>query len=137
MAPTPTTIKLLSILSKDRCAFPECNRPLSHYASRTVTGIICHIKAKNEGGSRYDPTQTDKERDSFDNLIMLCPSHHKVIDENPDVYTVEKLLEMKRKHDKRRDEIPQPSIRRELEIIKEMVYKHEEYIKKRNEENEE
>jgi hypothetical protein len=52
----------------------------------TVTAEICHIKAQSAGGPRYDPDQTDKERHGFDNLLLLCGDHHKVVDADPATY---------------------------------------------------
>ncbi len=40
---------------------------------------------------------SDDQRNSFDNLLLLCPNHHKLIDDlEPDRHTVEVLEEMKR-----------------------------------------
>jgi hypothetical protein len=95
--PTTTTIKRLFAVSGNRCAFPDCDAPL--VIDKTVTAEICHIKAQSTGGPRYDPDQSDKERHGFDNLLLLCGDHHKVIDAEPETYTVEKLLEIKRQHE--------------------------------------
>jgi len=97
--PTGKTIKRLFAVSGNRCAFPGCTATL--VTGNTVTAEICHIKAQSEGGPRYDPAQTDEERHGFDNLLLLCPSHHKVVDQNPDEYTVEKLCEIKVAHEAR------------------------------------
>lgn len=59
---------------------------------------ICHIEAAEEGGQRHNRDMTDKERADYPNLILLCPSHHKVTD-NVTVYTVEKLKAMKSEHE--------------------------------------
>lgn len=97
--PTVATIKRLFAVSGNQCAFPGCESQLVDLASGTVTGEICHIKAKSPNGPRYDPNQTDEERHGFDNLILMCPSHHKIIDDDPTTYTVEKLLQYKTQHE--------------------------------------
>lgn len=97
--PTTATIKALFALSSNRCAFPDCELPLVDPPSGKVTGRICHIKARSEGGPRYDPNQSDEERHGFGNLLLMCPVHHDVIDADPATYTVEKLLEIKRAHE--------------------------------------
>jgi hypothetical protein len=51
--PTAATVKRLFAFSKNQCAFPDCTIPIVE-ASGVVTGIICHIKARNRGGPRYD-----------------------------------------------------------------------------------
>jgi hypothetical protein len=49
----------------------------------TITGEICHIRARNEGGPRFDVTQSEGERHGFENLVLLCRRHHKMVDANP------------------------------------------------------
>jgi ElaB/YqjD/DUF883 family membrane-anchored ribosome-binding protein len=98
-SPTTATIKRLFAVSGNRCAFPGCTLSLVDAGSGTVLGEICHIAARSPEGPRYDPGQTDEDRHDFDNLVLLCPSHHKIVDENPDAYTVEKLCEIKEQHE--------------------------------------
>jgi len=107
--PTTATIKRLFAVSGNRCAFPGCPLPLFDLESDTLVGEICHIKAQNPGGERYDPDQSDEERHGFDNLLLLCRAHHKVIDHHPDTYTVEQLLEMKALHQARHAGDPEPN----------------------------
>lgn len=64
-----------------------------------VTGRISHIKARSPGGPRYDALQTEDERHHFDNLVLLCPIHHDVIDDDPVAYSVERLTKMKLEHE--------------------------------------
>ena len=40
-----------------------------------------------------------QERDQYDNLILLCPTHHSVIDKNPDEWSVEKIQDLKKSHE--------------------------------------
>ncbi len=93
-----STLKKLSILSGNKCAFPDCPLPLID-ESGILTGEICHIKARNSGGKRYDASQTNKERDGYENLILMCPLHHTVIDSSEEIFTVDVLQEIKRKHE--------------------------------------
>jgi hypothetical protein len=96
--PTERTIKQLFALSGNLCAFPECQLPIIE-RSGIITGEICHIKAKNEGGPRFDREQSDKDRHALSNLILLCRHHHKIIDSEPAIYSVEVLTEMKSLHE--------------------------------------
>ena len=98
MKPTVTTIKRLCALSDNRCAFEGCPTALVDDESGTVTGEICHIKSQRKGGPRYDPTQTEKDRQDFSNLIMLCATHHKVVDADVEKFTVTHLQTMKKRH---------------------------------------
>lgn len=67
----------------------------------TNYGEICHIEAVNEGGARYNANCSDEYINSFDNLLLLCPTHHKEVDDinNLNKYTVEFLKQMKRQHE--------------------------------------
>src|SRR5271167_3557373 len=94
--PTQATIKRLFALSSNKCAFPKCAAPLVD--GEKVIGKICHIKAQNEGGPRYDAGQTAEQRHGYDNLILMCGRHHDVIDDDEDAYTVEYLHRLKAKH---------------------------------------
>ncbi len=98
-SPTVPTIKRLFAVSGNVCAFPSCCTPLVDKASGKVTGKICHIKARQPGGPRYDPNQTEDERHGFDNLILMCPIHHDVIDSDEESYTVERVKQIKAKHE--------------------------------------
>lgn len=96
--PRQKTIKRLFALSGNRCYFSTCNNPLVDESGK-VTGRICHIKGRKSGSPRYDPTQSDEERHGFDNLLLMCPLHHDVIDSDPDSYSVTRLKEIKVKHE--------------------------------------
>lgn len=95
MRPSETTVKRLFAMSGNLCAFPRCTLPIVE-AVGTITGEICHIRARNEGGPRFDVTQSEDERQSFANLVLLCRRHHKMVDAEPDVYSAEALEEIKR-----------------------------------------
>lgn len=92
--PTLATIKRLFAFSGNRCAYPNCALPIVE-DSGTVTGIVCHIKARSRGGPRYDMKQTNADRHSFQNLVLMCARHSKLIDSDPKTYTVECLQGMK------------------------------------------
>jgi hypothetical protein len=79
--PSVAVIKRLFAKSGNKCAFKSCVSPLVD--GKKVIGKICHIKAKSEGGARYDPLQTAAERHDYENLILLCGRHHDVIDDEP------------------------------------------------------
>ena len=56
--------------------------------------------ARSSDGPRGDhPLPLDK-RDDYENLILLCEEHHKIIDANSQSYSVEMLHEMKNAHEK-------------------------------------
>lgn len=95
-------IKTLYAYSSNVCAFIDihggrgCEEALTDPAWPGVKGRICHIRARQPGGPRYDAGMTPEQRDAFENLILLCPTHHVQIDNcEPDTYSVEVLLDMK------------------------------------------
>jgi len=62
-------------------------------------GEVCHIKGEKPTAPRHDATQDNETRHGFDNLILLCNVHHKIIDGNEDDYPVPVLLQMKCEHE--------------------------------------
>jgi len=100
----PRDQKILCTRSGNRCALSDCHKELvknkTENDPESMIGVMAHIKGEKEGASRYDPNMTDKERQSYENLILLCGSCHKIIDDQPNKYTVEELLQIKRKHEK-------------------------------------
>ena len=99
--PSRPTVKRLYALTGNRCAFYDCPTRLVDKATGSVVGQVCHIKGEKPSAPRYDSTQTDLERHGFDNLIVLCNIHHKVIDDNWQTYPIDRLLKMKADHESR------------------------------------
>ena len=97
--PTAPTIKRLFAVSGNRCAFPKCRTPIVQ--GSVLTGEICHIKGRRRGGPRYNPKQTSFARHAFQNLLLLCATHHTVVDADPNVYSVAVLRKMKTGHEGR------------------------------------
>lgn len=64
-----------------------------------ILGEICHIKGKTPNSKRFDPTQSEEERHAYDNLILLCSIHHRIIDGDKWTFSVEDLIQMKRGHE--------------------------------------
>ena len=65
----------------------------------TITGEVAHISGRLPSSPRYDDTLSEAERCSYDNLIVLCASCHKIIDEQYETYTIVYLKNMKRRHE--------------------------------------
>jgi hypothetical protein len=79
-----------------------CRTPLSlaeSPAGQLIIGEQAHIVAESPAGPRGDSTLSIIERNSYSNLILLCPNDHLIIDSNPEFYTVERLHAMKRDHE--------------------------------------
>lgn len=61
--------------------------------------IISHSPKGPRGEEREKRGMNEEEIDSPDNIILLCQNHHKLVDANPEKYTVDILCNMKRKHE--------------------------------------
>jgi hypothetical protein len=96
-------IKDLFGTSDNTCQFsdahvPSCEKTLTDPSWKKVRAHIAHICGFQPSAERHEETMTDQERNGFDNLILLCPNHHQLIDElEPERFTVDVLREMKRK----------------------------------------
>lgn len=64
-----------------------------------LVGEVAHIVAEKNDGPRGDSELDLTARNSERNLLLLCLSHHKVIDDDPNSYDVDKLLEIKNAHE--------------------------------------
>jgi len=97
--PSQKTMKKLFALSGGLCAFPGCRTHLVDQASGAMLAEMCHIRAASADGPRYDQTQHDTQRNGEDNLLLLCPTHHSLIDQAPNQYTVDWLTSIKQSHE--------------------------------------
>jgi len=60
-------------------------------------GEECHIISKKSNGPRHK--MNIKNYDVYENLILLCRNHHRIIDEKNNEYSIEKLKEIKKNHE--------------------------------------
>jgi hypothetical protein len=94
-------VKILFAMSAGYCAFPRCSQRC--VVEKTVSdphvviGHIAHIVAHSKDGPRGQSSLSDDERDCYQNWILLCPTHHTVIDKQPNHYTIEDLKEWKKR----------------------------------------
>lgn len=86
--------------SGNRCA--KCRLPLTHpgsgLAREAVVGEEAHIIGERSGAARYRPLPA-AERDAYENRILLCPTDHTIVDEQPELWTVEALIALKGAHE--------------------------------------
>jgi hypothetical protein len=97
--PSVTAVKTLFAASRNLCFFASCEERLTDPTWKQVNGEVAHIKGEHFGSARYDPAQTERERQEYSNLMLLCPQHHKLVDRlRPDDFPPEVLLDMKERH---------------------------------------
>lgn len=94
------TIKSLYAHSGNCCAFPGCGQELVCGEDANISEI-CHIYGLNPNSARYVKGFDEDYLNSEQNLILLCPTHHTMIDAkgNESMYSVQALLEMKANHE--------------------------------------
>lgn len=65
-------------------------RTLDDGESGTI-GKIAHIVGENKGSARFSETLTLEQRNSPDNLMLLCGTHHDTVDNYESEYSVDDL----------------------------------------------
>jgi hypothetical protein len=72
----------------------------SSSSSPVVIGQEAHIVAEEDDGPRGDATMPVSERNAYANLILLCPTHHILIDKDNGIhFSVTQLHKMKAEHE--------------------------------------
>ena len=93
-------IKLLWGNAGGHCSNPDCRTRVSEVGADGegyLTGEQAHIVARQAGGPRG---QDVSGSNSYENLVLLCPTCHTRIDKSPEgTYPVEMLLEWKTQHE--------------------------------------
>lgn len=100
----PTVIKLVWGSSGGYCAFIGCTQRLivegTGVDPAVPLGELAHIVGHSSSkGPRKDPNYPRVKIDQPDNLILLCPTHHTLVDKQESTYTVEDLRCMKLSHE--------------------------------------
>lgn len=95
-------IKMLWGRAAGMCSNPRCGRELTALlpgGDGYNIGEMAHVIARQAGGSRGVP---EGGPDSYQNLILLCPNCHRMIDKAPEgVFPAEMLLQWKEEHEAR------------------------------------
>ncbi len=93
------TIDVLAKRVGVRCSNPGCRRittgPRSDTQRIVNIGVAAHITAAAGSGPRFDPSLKLEQRKAVDNGIWLCQNCAKLVDNDPDRFTVQKLRQWK------------------------------------------
>lgn len=117
--PSRKTRHAVIALSGNQCAYPGCSTPFYDPAAGVILGEIAHIAAQSPGGPRFDPSLTANQAHSADNLMILCRTHHKMVDDRPDDHPAEALKRMKADHEAGSGETTEGVIGAALERLEE------------------
>lgn len=97
-------------LSRNRCAYPQCRTQLvqrqgdDEAGDHALVGDGAHIRSASPDGPRYDPDYPVEKLETYDNRILLCATHHRLVDANDGAaYSVENLIAMKGRHERSED----------------------------------
>ena len=85
-----------------RCQYPSCNKVLWRdpaAASGINSAYVAHIIASSPNGPRGDTKYSYAMADDPSNLMLLCDVHHRLIDDEVERHSVEKLREIKKQHE--------------------------------------
>lgn len=96
-----TVIKTLFALSGNVCAYPACEQRLTDPSWNQVMAEMAHICGERPGSARHDPALPPEVVNGHGNLILVCPTHHTLIDIEPQQHPVELLEKMKQGHEER------------------------------------
>ncbi len=95
-------VKMLYGRAAARCAFTDCRVDLVLNKTKNdknkQIGEIAHIVAHSPAGPRAESSY--ENIDSYDNWILLCPTHHKQVDTHRHTYPTTFLRELKIEHEK-------------------------------------
>ena len=89
--------------SGNRCAYPDCHVHVvekGNEQDRPATiGQFAHIFAHSRHGPRPNPDGFSEKTNEYENLILLCANHHRLVDEQPNTYSVRVLQQWKIEHE--------------------------------------
>ncbi|GAB3360008.1 HNH endonuclease [Amycolatopsis echigonensis] len=87
------------------CYRPECTTGSLWHVLEDKTAVklaeVAHIVAASSDGPRADSGAQEEVLASFDNLLLLCPNCHTIVDKAHASFPVELMQEWKRSHEAR------------------------------------
>ena len=96
-------VEILYSGAAGRCCFPGCRLNLviesKKEGKKKQIGKIAHIVAHSKKGPRGDSSYPLEKRGTYENWILLCGTHHDIVDAFDSEYTVAELRKMKRNHE--------------------------------------
>ena len=116
--PSTTTKYQLIAKAAGRCQY--CNKYLfteKVSLEDNNDSNLAHIVASSPNGPRGSEELSQKLSDKIENLMLMCTEHHHLIDQHPDIYTVEVLTNMKKGREQRVYELVDTCTLKETEVV--------------------
>ncbi len=106
MGVKPTIKKLLWDNAGGVCSFPFCYLgcavpPTKEGDDRNTVEEVTHIISGKDKGPRGDSQFPRTQIDDLANLILLCPTDHRLVDKQERAFNAGRLLQWKREHEGR------------------------------------
>src|SRR5713101_5749324 len=99
-----STRLVLFVRAAGRCEFDGCNRFLLEHSLTLAEGNfgqMAHIVAFSREGPRGGTAGRPSSINDGSNLMLVCPECHKLIDDDPERWSVETLEKYKTRHEER------------------------------------
>ncbi|HTW31972.1 MAG TPA: SAVED domain-containing protein [Candidatus Sulfotelmatobacter sp.] len=118
--PEPIRLRLWA-QAAGRCEYEGCNLRLwidSLTKFEYNAAYIAHIVADKPDGPRGDPILSERLKADLPNLMLLCDSHHRLVDKiQVEDHPVERLTAMKRAHEQRIDIVTDIAAEKQSHIL--------------------
>jgi hypothetical protein len=105
-SPSTLTKNKLFANSAGFCQNPDCNEPLFKTFTQSEISIaeVAHIISVGKA-ARSNRNVTAKQKGGYDNLILLCPNCHTIVDKAEEDFPEELIVSWKKQHESRIAEV--------------------------------
>jgi HNH endonuclease len=105
MPVTEVSKRIIWVRAGGLCSIESCRRALLEHGGEAdpdkLIGEVAHIVGRSEqAGPRSQFAAPGLDRDLPDNLLLLCPTCHQIVDQQVAMYTVERLRGIKERHER-------------------------------------
>jgi len=99
--PSEKDIKLLWGRASGHCSYCNINLTMLLETTDITIGEMSHVIAQKENGPRGSEEIDEAILNTYKNLILLCPTHHTMIDKAPQDFSVDQILGWKTAHEEK------------------------------------
>lgn len=108
------------------CQNPGCHRDFFvFFGNGSISDLeeLSHMIGQSKKGPRGESDLDSTERDAYENIILLCPNCHTMIDKNPSQFPVEMLRSWKLQHEEDIKNLFVTKIYKDRQTLKDAVHK--------------